>query len=494
MDRATLLNKLRGVEWEDFEVKAATSGLPDDAYKTVSAFANTSGGWLVFGVAEARRTFSIMGVADPDALQNEFLTTCRSLNKMSRVVEVLAKLYEVEGKWLLAFYVPPASRFDKPVRVKVKKLWEAYIRVGSGDHRCSREEEDRFLRDASHDTFDSSGMPDATAGDLDSRAIRWLRGIIAEQSPRRSHSEISEIEYLEEIGLVHGEGEITRAAALLFGKDRLISRLKPAGIVDLRVIYAPWSDEQPEHRWDDRELCEGNLVETMRILFERLYHFCEKPFAMQPNGMQRNDVPPDFGALREALVNLLIHQDYSDKHRTASVLWYGDRVIFDNPGDSFVSISDMVGGGTSQLRNPKLTQILRQAGFADQAGTGIPGIVRTWRRAERLPPEIVNDPGRKTYALTLHWRPLTTPRDASWLGQIEPPVSPDAARVLTLARQRVPIDRTAARLATGLSARKLTQLLAELVTHHHLVPVGENGESYLLAEELRDLWARTATG
>ncbi len=65
--------------------------------------------------------------------------------------------------------------------------------------------------------------------------------------------------------------------------------------------------------------------------------------------------------------------------------------------------------------------------------------------------------------------------------------------MLPLARQRGSIDRTAARLATGLSAWKLTELLAGLVTHHHLVPAGENGDSYLLAEELRDLWTQTTT-
>ncbi|HQP89298.1 MAG TPA: ATP-binding protein, partial [Thermoanaerobaculia bacterium] len=51
MDREELLDRLRGYEWDDFEVKAAQGGLPEDAYKTVSAFANSSGGWLVFGVA-----------------------------------------------------------------------------------------------------------------------------------------------------------------------------------------------------------------------------------------------------------------------------------------------------------------------------------------------------------------------------------------------------------------------------------------------------------
>ena len=53
MHQDELLARLNGIEWNDFECKRAQRGVPEDAYKTVSAFANTAGGWLVFGVSEA---------------------------------------------------------------------------------------------------------------------------------------------------------------------------------------------------------------------------------------------------------------------------------------------------------------------------------------------------------------------------------------------------------------------------------------------------------
>lgn len=86
MDRAELLARLRGIEGTDFKVKAAAGGVPDDAYKSVSAFANTRGGWLVFGVSEKRGSFAITGVADPDRMQNDFVSACRSPEKFSRSV------------------------------------------------------------------------------------------------------------------------------------------------------------------------------------------------------------------------------------------------------------------------------------------------------------------------------------------------------------------------------------------------------------------------
>ena len=148
MKRSELLERLQGIEWDDFEVKAAAGGVPEDAYKTVSAFANSSGGWIVFGVSEADGGFRVNGVGDPDRLQSDFLSTCRSPEKFSRPVDVLPHHHVVEGVHVLAFHIGQASRFDKPVRVRIRKQWKSFIRLGSGDHECSDVEEARFLRDA----------------------------------------------------------------------------------------------------------------------------------------------------------------------------------------------------------------------------------------------------------------------------------------------------------------------------------------------------------
>ncbi len=52
MNRTELLERLDGTEWADFELKSAQGGVPVDAFKTLSAFANSNGGWLVYGVGE----------------------------------------------------------------------------------------------------------------------------------------------------------------------------------------------------------------------------------------------------------------------------------------------------------------------------------------------------------------------------------------------------------------------------------------------------------
>lgn len=490
MDREELLERLRGVEWADFEVKAAQRGIPEDSYKTVSAFSNSSGGWLVFGVAERRGSFEIVGVPDPDGMQNSFLGTCRSADKFSRPIEVRPRLHTFGERPVLAFYIGPAPRFDKPVQVKVERRWETFIRVGSGDHRCTRIEEARFLRDASLETFDSVTFEGASVEDLDSPSVDWFRANLGRRSPEQAHPELDLAGFLSEIGLLRGGGEVTNAAALMFGKDRLLARLKPGGLVDFRVLHSDFTSESPEQRWDDRELGERNLVVTLRSLFERLRRLVPQPFEVNARSGERRDDSPDYISVREALVNLLVHQDYSDRHRTARILWFRDATVFENPGDSFAELPAMLDGGSSQVRNPILVRLFRQAGYAEQAGSGIPKIVHTWRAAHRAPPAIVNDPGAKLYRLTLGWKPLKSQRDEEWYRKLGVEITEDAGRLLTYAREHGAFDLTRARLVTGLSGSATVSLASYLVTQQLLAADEAEGEpAYSLAPHLRELWA-----
>lgn len=54
MTKEELLNRLKDIEWDDFEVKEASGGLPKSMWETVSAFSNTAGDWIILGVKEKR--------------------------------------------------------------------------------------------------------------------------------------------------------------------------------------------------------------------------------------------------------------------------------------------------------------------------------------------------------------------------------------------------------------------------------------------------------
>ncbi len=134
-------------------------------------------------------------------------------------------------------------------------------------------------------------------------------------------------------------------------------------------------------------------------------------------------------ALREALVNLLAHQDYADQARIPVILWWQDQVTFTNPGDSFVPVRNMWSGGFSETRNPLITRVLRQAGLAEQAGSGLPFISDNWTHSGRSRPQLDNDPGRKCFKLLFRWQGEPVTVDGEPVSGDSEPVSGDGEPV-----------------------------------------------------------------
>lgn len=83
MTKEELLLKLTDIEWDDFEVKAAYDKLPENVWETVSAFSNTSGGWIVFGVAQKGKRFEVQGVNNGEKTESDFLNTLRNGQKFN---------------------------------------------------------------------------------------------------------------------------------------------------------------------------------------------------------------------------------------------------------------------------------------------------------------------------------------------------------------------------------------------------------------------------
>jgi hypothetical protein len=96
-------------------VKAARNALPKSVFETVSAFATTRGGWPVLGVTQDGERFEVSGVAEPDKVQNDFLSVLHADGKVNHDVEVTEHRLVHDGQVVLAFHVAENPRIRKPV-------------------------------------------------------------------------------------------------------------------------------------------------------------------------------------------------------------------------------------------------------------------------------------------------------------------------------------------------------------------------------------------
>lgn len=495
MNQDELLARLNGFEWNDFECKRAQRGVPDDAYRTVSAFANTSGGWLVFGVSEREGQLEITGVDEPDKVQNDFLTVLRSGQRLNRVVAVAAHRFEIEGKHVFVFQVPEASRADKPIYIK-GDLRESYIRRGACDERCTQSELERFLRDAAQDRYDGVTLPDIPVDCcFDLATVEWYQAQFARRNPE--HPEIADpIGFLLNWNfIVERDGVMlpTRAGVLLFGADRYVRQILPRPVLDYQRIDTPFDQWSAEQRWHDRYVFEENIFRTWQGLVARYMRIAEHPFSLDPATLRRNDDPPDYVAFREAAINLLIHQDYGDHGRKASIRLFTDRTIFWNPGDAFATEAELLEPTEKEVRNPSIVKAFRRIGLSDQAGTGIRAIFRNWYDLGRVPPQLRNDKARKEFELVLLNSPLVTEAMQQFRQVIGANLEREQADVLALALGQQDGERISLTDIRGLgisTTQQARQVAEGLIRQQLLQPVGET--LFEVPEALRRRFAQSA--
>jgi ATP-dependent DNA helicase RecG len=388
MTEQEILELLQQHEWKAVEFKEARTAVPKNAYESVSAFANTEGGHLVFGVKKDGSDFDVVGVIDVDKVQNDFLTTLRGKEKINQTVDVQEYLHTIDQKDLLVFYIPESSRTQKPVYLN-GTIALSYLRKGACDVKCTQDEIHRLLRDAALERYDSEALSGfATADFYEEGSVRWYRNIFNQKQPGR-HETLSDEDFLLEWGFLKElSGQIipTRAAILFFGKARYVRQVIPRAIVDYQRINTKFEEWIPEKRWDDREVFEENLIQTWLGLLEKYSRISEKPFSVDASTMRRGDNPPDYVTFREAAINLLMHQDYGDHTRMPVIQFFNDRTIFKNPGDAFATKEELLETGTKEVRNPTIVNAFRRIGLSDQAGTGIRSIFQSWGELGNIPP------------------------------------------------------------------------------------------------------------
>ena len=476
MTEQEILEFLNQHEWKDVEFKEARTEVPKRAYESVSAFANTEGGHLVFGVKKDGSDFEVVGVIDVDKVQNDFLTTLRQKEKFSSIIEVEEGLQAAANRDLLIFYIPEANRSKKPIYLD-GNIKRSFLRKGACDVKCSDEELKRLLDDASKDRYDGSTLGYDITKCFSLKDVAWYRRQYEGKAGNRSYAELNDEDFLFQFGLIKNTSkgrQPTVASILLFGEDGYLRGLIPRSLIDCqRYLYK--SGSVGEGRWHDRAVCDYNLVQTWRSIMEWYYRFAEVPFEVDPKTMQRKDQPVDYVAFREAIVNMLIHQDYSDHSREPIIQHYSNLTRFWNPGDAFASVADLLEPGEKETRNPLIVTAFRRIGFSENAGWGLRDVFSSWRGLGHVPPELKNDKSKKAFELVLKQEVLLSPDQVKFQETIGVHLSEDEAAVFAYAcKKHGPFTLAGIKAVLSKSSSACAAIADHLVNQVLLSRVGDN--------------------
>ncbi len=476
MTEQEVVDILNQYEWKDVEFKEAQTAVPKNAFESVSAFANTVGGHLVFGVKKEGSGFKLVGVINVDKVQNDFLTTLRQKEKISSIIDVKEGLQTANGKDLLIFYIPEANRTDKPVYLN-GDIRRSFLGKGACDVKCSDSDLKRLLNDASKERYDGNIVNYDISKCFGSKDIAWYRRQYEGKAGNRSYAELSDEDFLFQFGLLketHSGRKPTVASILLFGNDGYLRGVLPRPVIDCqRYLYQ--SKSTGEGRWHDRTVCDYNLVQTWISIMEWYYRFAEIPFEVDPRTMQRKDQPVDYVAFRETIVNMLIHQDYSDHTRKPVIQHYSDLTRFWNPGDAFVSVEELLEPGEKETRNPLIVTAFRRIGYSENAGWGLRDVFKSWRGLGFVPPEIINDKSKKAFELILKQEVLLSEDQVRFQQTIGVHLSEDEAEVFAFACKKLtPFSLTEIRAVVNQPVSACVEIADRLVNQVLLVKIADN--------------------
>lgn len=324
MTKDELLLKLTDIEWDDFECKTAKDKLPDDVWQTVSAFSNTSGGWIVFGIRQIGKRFEIEGINNGEKTESDFLNTLRGGQKFNLRLSAQGKKFNFDGKLVLAFFVP--SSMVKPIYYN--NPINTFIRTGSGDRRATESEIMAMMRDQAFGSKSEQVVEGTSINDLNMGSLETYRNQIRNENPSFPYKNLPDIQFCEKVG-ISKEGKLTIGGILMLGQRDAVQRYASNFWIDYLEIPGK-SLAEAQVRYTYRMQEQDNIWESYQIILQRLRNFVDAPYEAQPSGAGTEDESQLY-ALREGLTNCCAHADYfSPMHPTIRV--FTDRIELQNPG------------------------------------------------------------------------------------------------------------------------------------------------------------------
>ena len=389
MEIETLLQHIDLGEDQNIEFKAADGGLPKDLWPTLSAFANTDGGCIVLGVREKQGEFEISGVSNPRSLQTTFWNTHNNREKLNTPICSDVKVINIDGYNLLIINIPKATPKQQPVYINNNPMTGTYKRGNEGDYRCSKEEIQQMFRDASNDAQDSKILDGFDFKDLDLDTLKSFRQRFSSREPDHIWLSLDDQQLLDQLGgwkrdRQTGKEGLTIAGLLMFGRERSILD----AFSRYQLDYQEHLSNDPEERWTYRLTLDGkwepNLFNFYYRVYLRLVDNLDVPFKLDQYYVRKGETHVH-EALREALVNTLIHADHQSSRPIKIIKELGG-FRFSNPGLLRIPLESLYKGGVSDPRNPNLQKMFQMLGLGEKAGSGFPQILRAWKEQQWFDP------------------------------------------------------------------------------------------------------------
>lgn len=339
----------------------------DETLRTLAnaaiCFANAQGGVIVVGLSD-----KAAGDAAIKGTRLDAVTVRRRIYELSRP----GILVDIEERRLNECPVL-LIRVPSGLEVYSDPQGRAPRRVGT-DCVPMTPHEQAALREERLGIDWSAHVTDATTEDVPMSVIESAQGLLANlPDQRRAYARLGRRDLLSALGTTTADGRLTRAGDLLFRGGA-------------QVVYQYRATPGGEPRLVER--LESPLVSTFQRLMELIAARSNMTAVTLPGGQQIGIADFPALAVREAIVNALVHRDYR-LAAPVSIEHSPDVLVISSPGPLVAGVTPAnILTHPSRPRNPALAKAVRVLGFAEEVGRGVDRMYREMIRAGRSLPRI----------------------------------------------------------------------------------------------------------
>jgi ATP-dependent DNA helicase RecG len=468
--------RLLGTDIADVEVKNSRGGLPKSLRETLSAFSNTRGGVVVLGLDEARG-FAPAGLPNPAKIAADLGSMCSS--EMEPPLRPLIGIHQFEGDQVVVAEIPELDPAQRPCFYTGAGMTKgSFVRVSDGDRRLSAYEVQIMLSSRGQPRDDEQAVSGTTIDDLVSASVDTLVARLRTSRPY-AFKDLDRLAVLRRAKvLVPGQdGEDGEDAVSLAGLLALGS-YPQENFPQLMVTFVHYptvtgAQSASGERFLDNVTLEGPIPVMVRDTLAAIRRNMSRRAVIADAGRQDIWEYPET-ALREAVVNALVHRDLSGSARGTQIQveMYPDRLVIKNPGGLFgpVTIDSLGEEGISSARNATLIKLLEDVPLpgetrtvCENRGSGIRSMVDSLLTAGMSPPRF--EDRISSFIVTFPNHTLLSEETVRWITALGEHGLTDAQCVaLAILREEEVLDNRAYRTSTGVDSRVATAELQDLVS------------------------------